>query len=69
MKVLLFSFVVLEDPKLSTILLVFPLVFVVFVFTRLHRDDGIAVVVVVVVAVLAVFSPSSLIASCYLFSV
>jgi hypothetical protein len=45
----------LEDPKLSTILLVFPLVFVVFVFTQLHRDDGIAGVVVVV-AVLAVFS-------------
>jgi hypothetical protein len=31
--------------------LVFPLVFIVFVFTRLHRDDGIAVVVVVVLAV------------------
>jgi hypothetical protein len=44
----------LEDPKLSTILLVFPLVLIVFVFTRLHRDDGIAVVVVA--AVLAVFS-------------
>lgn len=53
LKILLLSFVVLEDPKLSTSLLVFPLVFVAFVFTRLRRDDGI---VVVVVAVLAVFS-------------
>lgn len=54
-KFLLFSFVVLEDLKFSTTTtLVFPLVFFSFVFTRLHRDDGIAVVVVV--AVLAVFS-------------
>lgn len=52
LKILLLSFVVLEDPKVSTTLLVFPLVFVAFVFTRLRRDDGI----VVVVAVLAVFS-------------
>ncbi len=52
LKILLLSFVVLEDPKLSTTLLVFPLGFVAFVFTRLRRDDGI----VVVVAVLAVFS-------------
>ncbi len=58
----LLSFNILEDPKLSTILLVFPLVFIVFVFTRLHKDDGIVVVVVVV---LAIFSDRHLLVICF----